>query len=198
VTAIRGGWGIFYNRLDGNQYYGLSGQAPIAYNVGVSNLTLAQIAAANTGRVPSLSSQPGVAPIAPTVYPAQVPWDTVQSASLDLQHTFSSNLVVDVGYTLQYVYHEHLTFDENYIPVGGEWPFNATNLDPTTGGSTSNNLNSNLERAIYPGYGSITVNEFLGHSNYNALTSKVNKAYSHGLACGAAFTYSKAMSTTSY
>ena len=197
-TAIRGGWGIFYNRLDGNQYYGLSGQAPIAYNVGVSNLTLSQIAAANTGTVPSLSSQAGVTPIAPTVYPAQVPWDTVQSASLDLQHTFSSNLVIDLGYSLNYVYHEHLTYDENYIPIGGEWPFNAANLDPTTGGATSNNLNSNLERTLYPGYGSITVNQFLGHSNYNALTSKVNKAYSHGLAFGAAFTYSKAMGTTGY
>jgi hypothetical protein len=197
-TAIRGGWGIFYNRLDGNQYYGLSGQAPEAYQVTVTNLTLNQIAAANTGTVPSLSSQAGVSPIAPTVYPAQVPWDTVQSASAGLQHTFGTNLVVDVGYTLQYVYHEHLTFDENYIPVGGEWPFNAANQDPTTGGSTANNLNSNLERTIYPGYGAITTNEFLGHSNYNALTSSMNKRYTHGLALGAAFTYSKAMGTTSY
>ena len=197
-TAFRGGWGIFYNRLDGNQYYGLSGQAPIAYSVGVSNLTLSQIAAANTGTVPSLSSQAGVTPIAPTVYPAEVPWDTVQSASAGIQHTFGGNLVVDVGYTLQYVYHEHLTYDENYIPIGGGWPFNPANLDPTTGGSTSNNLNSNLERNIYPGYGSITVNQFLGHSSYNALTSTINKRYSHGLSFGTSFTYSKAMGTTSY
>ena len=35
-TAIRGGWGMFYNRLDGNQYYGLSGQAPTAYQQTVS------------------------------------------------------------------------------------------------------------------------------------------------------------------
>jgi hypothetical protein len=197
-TAIRGGWGIFYNRLDGNQYYGLSGQAPIAYNVGVSTLTLAQIAAENTGTVPAISTLQGVTPIAPTVYPAQVPWDTVQSASADLQHTFARNLVIDVGYTLQYVYHEHLTFDENYIPIGTGWPFTASNQDPTTGGATANNLSTNLERTIYPGYGAITVNEFLGHSNYNALTAKANKAYSHGLAFGAAFTYSKAMGTTSY
>jgi len=197
-TALRGGWGIFYNRLDGNQYYGLSGQAPIAYNVGVSNLSLAQIAQADNGSVPAITTQQGVSPIGPTVYPANVKWDTVQSASADLQHTFGNALVMDVGYTLQYVYHEHLTYDENYIPVGGEWPFTQSNLDPTTGGSTSNNLNSNLERTIFPGYGSITVNQFLGHSNYNALTSKLEKRYSHGLAFGAAFTYSKAMGTTGY
>jgi hypothetical protein len=195
-TAIRGGWGIFYNRLDGNQYYPLSGQAPVAYNVGVSNLTLAQIAAANNGSVPAITTQQGVSPISPSAFPAQVPWDTVQSASADIQHTIGNGLVVDVGYTLQYVYHEHIPVtccDINYIPVGGEWPFNGANLDPTTGGSTSNNLNSNLERTLYPGYGAINMASFAGHSSYNALTSKVTKAYSHGLALGAAFTYSKAM-----
>ena len=108
-TAVRGGWGMFYNRLDGNQYYTLSGQAPASYNVGVSNLTLGQIAAQNTGTVPSINSVQGVSPPNPLYsYPAQVPWDTVQSASLGLQHTFGSNLVIDVGYTLQYVYHEHI------------------------------------------------------------------------------------------
>jgi hypothetical protein len=197
-TAFRGGWGIFYNRLDGNQYYGLSGQAPIAYNVGVSTLTLSQIAAQNTGTVPAIGSLQGVTPIAPTVYPAQVPWDTVQSASADLQHTFGTNVVVDIGYTLQYVYNEHLTYDSNYIPIGAGWPFNQANLDPTTTGNTSNNLNANLERTVYPGYGAFTQNAFLGHSNYNALTSKLDKRFSHGLAFGAAYTYSKAMGTTSY
>ena len=33
-TAIRGGFGIFYNRLDGNQVYNLSGQAPLRLHAG--------------------------------------------------------------------------------------------------------------------------------------------------------------------
>ena len=37
-----------------------------------------------------------------------------------------------------------------------------------------------------------------GHSNYNALTSTVEKRLSHGLSLGASFTYSKAMGATSY
>ena len=52
-------WGMFYNRLDGNEYYTgheLSGQPPIAYQQTVSNLSFAQIAAQNTGAPPSLSS----------------------------------------------------------------------------------------------------------------------------------------------
>jgi hypothetical protein len=205
-TAIRGGWGMFYNRLDGNQYYTLSGQAPASYNVGVSNLTLGQIAAQNTGATPSINSVQGVSPPNPLYsYPAQVPWDTVQSASLDMQHTFGTNMVVDVGYTLQYVYNEHIATgccDINYVPIGAGWPFTASNLDPTTGGSTSNSIgsyqNSALLRTVYPGYAAIQQASFAGHSSYNALTSSANKRFSHGLSVGASFTYSKAMGTTTF
>jgi hypothetical protein len=200
-TAVRGGWGIFYNRLDGNQYYGLSGQAPTSYNVGVSALTLGQIAAQNTGAVPSITTQFGVTPVSPQSYPDEVPWDTVQNASLGIQHTFGSNLVVDFGYTLNYVYHEHIAAgccDINSIPIGTGWPFTPKNLDPTTGGATSNSINSNLLRTIYPGYAAINQANFSGHSNYNALTSSVTKRYSHGLSLGSAFTWSRAMGTTTY
>ncbi len=153
-TAFRGGWGIFYNRLDGNQYYPLSGQAPTSYNVGVSQLTLAQLAADNTGTVPAISTQQGVTPFGINSYPNQVPWDTVQSASAGIQHTFGNSLVVDIGYTLNRVYNQHIATgccDINYIPVGTGWPFTTSNLDPTTGGSTSNSINSNLLGSMYPG-----------------------------------------------
>ena len=88
--------------------------------------------------------------------------------------------------------------DINPIPIGAGWPFTASSLDPTTGGATSNSINSNLLRTIYPGYGNINQASFVGHSSYNALTSSVQKRYSHGLALGGSFTYSKAMGLTSY
>src|SRR6202000_3525433 len=83
-AAIRGGWGLFYDRLMGNDVYALSGQAPTSYRETVSNLTFAQIAALNNGTVPSLSSlslplnQPGQS------YPftGTVPRDGTQTASL--------------------------------------------------------------------------------------------------------------------
>ncbi len=200
-TALRGGWGVFYNRLDGNQYYGLSAQAPASYNVGVSDLTLAQIAAQSTSTPPSISTRQGVTPANVQAYPAEVPWDTVQNASVDLQRTLGSSLTLDVGYTHNRVYHQHIgagCCDINYIPIGTGWPFNKANLDPTTAAGTSNNLNTNLERTIYPGYGAINMANFSGHSNYNALTTTVNKRYSKGLSFGVSYTFSRALGTTTF
>ena len=50
-TALRGGFGIYYNRLDGNQVYNLSGQAPYSYSPQVNYTTFAQIAASGNNLV---------------------------------------------------------------------------------------------------------------------------------------------------
>jgi len=84
-TAIRGGWGLFYNRLDGNQVYGMSGQAPSTYAQTVNNITLSQIAAQNTGAPPSFTGL-SLAPLAPNSWTTgHVPFDAVGNASLDIQ-----------------------------------------------------------------------------------------------------------------
>src|SRR6185312_5344197 len=87
-------------------------------------------------------------------------------------------------------------------PLGAGWPFNKAALDPTTSGDKSNSIaqwqNGILQRTIYPGYNAITTRNFLGHTNYNALTVNVNRRYSHGLQWGAVYTFSKALGTTGY
>jgi len=196
-TAIRGGWGMFFNRLDGNEYYVLSGQPPMAYQQTVSNLSFAQIAAQNTGAAPSLSSL-SVAPTAPSAWPANVPWDAVMNASMGVQRSIGSNIVFDVGYTWSYSYNQHVTYDANWIPIGTGWPFTPSNLNPTTAGNTSADIGSIFERKVYSGYGSITESAMIGHTNYNALTATMQKRFSHGLVFGLSYTLSKALGTTSY
>jgi hypothetical protein len=197
TTALRGGAGLFYNRLDGNQYYGLSGQAPTTYQQTVNNVTFAQIATLDGGAPPSLSSL-SIAPISPTAYPKNVPWDKVINASIDIQHTFGANMVASLGYNINYSFDQHLSYDANPIPIGTSWPFTPSNLNPTTTGSTSADVGSIFERTAFPGYGSITENAFWGHANYNAGSATLQKRYSHGLILGVAYTYSKALGTTSY
>jgi hypothetical protein len=100
------------------------------------------------------------------------------------------------------VYHQHIAAgccDINYIPIGTGWPFNQANVDPTTVGTSNvNSLSSDLLRTRYPGYGAINMANFSGHSNYNALTSTLNKRLTHGLAFGVSYTFSRALGTTTF
>ena len=196
--AIRGGFGMFYNRLDGNQVYTSSGQSPIAYQVSVSNVTLASIAAQNTGKPPSLASL-STAPNSPYIWlPRNVPWDKVMNGSLDLQRSFGTNTVVSIGTRWDRGYDQHLLYNPNWIPIGTGWPFTPSNINPTTAGSTSADIGSIFERKIYPGYGQMYSSGFQGSSLYNALTATMNRRLTHGLAVGAAYTFSKAMGVTTY
>ena len=198
TTAIRGGFGMFYNRLDGNQVYSSSGQQPLVYNVSVSNVSLAQIQAQNTGAPPTLASLT-VAPSSPTIWlPSSVPWDKVMNASLEVQRSFGTNTVVSVGTRWDRGYNLHLTYNPNYIPIGTGWPFTPGNINPTTAGNTSTDIGSIFERSIYPGYGSMTSSGFSGESIYDALTATLNRRLSQGVQVGVAYTYSKAMGVTTF
>jgi hypothetical protein len=194
-TAIRGGWGMFFNRLDGNQVYAMSGQAPLVLTANASFTTFAAIAAQNTGPV-NLNTLV-VAPAAPSGWltTGNVPFDTVQNASLDIQRNVGRSTVVDVGYTFNWGYNQKLTYNVNFLPIGTQFPFTPSNVDPTTPNA---DIGTIYERTVYPGYGNITNAAFLGHTNYNALTATLSRRLQHGLAWGASYTYSKAMGTTTY
>jgi hypothetical protein len=199
-TAIRGGWGLFFDRLQGNDVYALSGQAPTSYSETVTNQTFGQIANLNTGSAPALSSIMGLTPNAPGQsfpYTGNIPRDAVQTASLSVQHNIGKGTIITIGYQLDYAYHQPVTYDLNYLPIGTAWPFTPANLSPITTGSTSADIGNNYERTLYPGLGSITGFAWTGHTSYNGLNFTLNRRISHGLAWGMNYTYSKAMGDVS-
>jgi hypothetical protein len=187
-TALRGGFGIFYNRLDGNQVYNLSGQAPVSYTPTVSYTTFAQIASSGNNLVFGPSTE--------YMWPSgNIPWDRAQNASLNLQRSIGRSMVLDVGYTGDWGYNQQLSYDINPIPIGTRAPFNPANADATNGGKSLPDI---LLRTIYPGFNTINGYAHLGTSNYNALTASLQHRITHGLAFGAAYTYSKALGVTTF
>lgn len=188
-TALRGGFGIFYNRLDGNQIYNLSGQAPFAYTPTVAYTTFAQIAASGNNLV--------IGPSGPTMWPSDknVPFDRVQNTSLNIQRSIGAGTVLDVGYTGNWAYNQNVNSNINGIPIGTRAPFTAKNADPTNGNKSLPDI---FLRSVYPGYNGITDHLLAGHTNYHALTASLQRRFSHGLAWGAAYTFSKSLGTLSY
>jgi hypothetical protein len=187
-TAIRGGFGVFYNRLDGNQVYNLSGQAPFAFTPVVRYTTISQIAASGNNLV--------IGPSAPNTWPqTEVPYDRAQNASLEVQRQIGAGSVLTVGWVGNWGYNQRLSYDVNAIPLGTRAPFNMANADPTNGNKS---LPDTFLRTKFPGYNAITQQNFLGHTNYEALQVSFNRRFSHGLAWGLAYTWSKSLGTTSY
>ena len=90
-TALRGGFGIYYNRLDGNQVYALSGQAPYAFTPQIIYTTFSQMASAGSALV--FRTQATI-----TMWPkGNIPWDRAQNASLGIQRSLTHNLAVTLG-----------------------------------------------------------------------------------------------------
>jgi hypothetical protein len=187
-TALRGGFGIFYNRLDGNQVYNLSGQPPVVYQPQVNFATFDQIAASGG----SLVFGPGTFYMWPS---GNIPWDRTQNASLNIQRQLPGSMVLDVGYTGDWEYNQQLSYDVNPIPIGTRAPFNSKNADATNGNKT---LPDVLLRTVYPGYNTLNSYAHKGHTNYNAMTVQLQRRFSRGLAFGVAYTWGHALGTTSY
>ncbi|HKE25308.1 MAG TPA: carboxypeptidase-like regulatory domain-containing protein [Bryobacteraceae bacterium] len=184
-TALRGGYGVFFNRLDGNQVYNLSGLPPYAYTPQVNYTTTTAISQSGGGLV--------YGPPTITAWPTQqIPWNYVENASLDLQHTFGSWLA-DIGYTLNLTRHSNLSYDINALPLATY--FQPSSLDPTNGNKPLPDI---LLRTGFPGYNTINQYHEIGTANYNALNVQLQRRFSQGLALGAAYTYSKAMGVTAF
>ncbi|MBM3761267.1 MAG: carboxypeptidase regulatory-like domain-containing protein [Acidobacteria bacterium] len=188
-TAIRGGAGLFYDRVQGNPTMGLLGNPPTIFNPTVYNGTLESLAAtdgngilAPTGTVTSMAGrqQP------PTTY----------NFSFGVQHQVSKTLMLDTSYVGSVS--NHLLWARNINPV--PWRANHLDINPenqdrslTTGARP---LPANFLRPIQ-GYGNINLFEFASNSNYHSLQFSTGQRFRNGVNWAFAYTFSKALGTAS-
>jgi hypothetical protein len=182
-TVIRGGGGIFFDRLEGNPTMGALSNPPTLFTPTQYYGTLTDIAAqvnsgllAPNGSVSSLGS-PGHTTAA-------------YNFSLSVQHQFSHSSIAEVSYvgTLG----RHLIWQRNInpVPLGANFlSVHPENRDPTT---TNTALSSNFLRPIQ-GYGNINLYEFAGTSNYNSVQASFSQRFRRGITFGASYTFSKVL-----
>jgi carboxypeptidase family protein len=188
-TALRGGWGVYFDRLDGNQVYSMSGQPPVGYQPTAYYGNISNLASAG-----GLIGPPGI-----TMWSGKTPIPQSRSASLGVQQNIGWGTVLDVAYQLTQGIHRYYLRNLNPVPLGAD--FSAQYLDPTQ--AISNPLNpphlpAAFQRPNYPGFGDINEHDFGASSNYNALQVAVRHRLQHGFTFGLSFAWSRAMAVTSF
>jgi len=195
-TALRGGFGIFYNRAHSVDNIGASGvgqgpqaappsfKAPIFLNTTIETLTSAQAI-----------YTPQTVVGGPLDYPAA----STNHWSFGIQQDLGRSMVLEVAYVGNVAHHFFGTvLDQNAVPPFTTWtPTDGPN--PKFFGPTSSNggkgafYSANIIRSMvgYRGLSSIPSFTYKGNGNYNALQAQLNKRMSRSLQFGVNYTWSK-------
>jgi len=184
--VLRGGFGLFYDRPDGNTTFSTPNNPPIATS---QNLFNGQLATLGQG---GLSLQP-----TPTMYTfqyeAKVPSSWQWQAGI--QKSLPLGMVGDVTYVGNHGYNRMGAFQGggrlllNAVDIGAAYL--AAKQDPTLGTSTipgKTAYATNLLRP-YPGIGPIEQNTTAFWDTYHSLQFNVNRRFANGFSFGANYTY---------
>jgi hypothetical protein len=185
--VLRAGAGVFYDRFQGNETFDMLTNPPTTLAPTLVNGTIAGI---NPNQV--LFAAFGLNAFS---FEGKVP--TVYNYSLGVQTKLPYELVLDMSYVGSVSRHLLQRLNINPIPYGATFTDqNPQNQDPTKTctipGSCA--LDADFIRR-YQGFGSITLHQMGGTSNYNSLQVGLNRRFAKGLFFGLAYTWSKALAT---
>lgn len=187
--ALRGGFGIFYDRF-GIAYESATSagvgplmapptfQAPVYYNTTFSQLLNAQ------GFLSPQSVFSGTAYKNPSAY----------NWSVGIQRDLGQGLILDIAYVGNVAHHKFTQVDINGVAPYTDWtPASGANpayIDPTSGGKAF--YTANLMRPIV-GYGVINASCSCGEANYNSLQTQLNRRIGRRLQFGVNWTWSRTL-----
>jgi hypothetical protein len=198
-TILRGGFGIFYERLQGNDIYGLSNSnlpyeyTPSANNVYYDTPTCSWESTASTAN-PANCGSPQSLPI----YPASLTiLDTTYRApgaamySLGVQHELRPSVITVVQYVGNLGWHQSLNINQNVFPLNTSdtlrSEFASGTLPAATYPAGANQL------ATYQGYGTINEETNTTNNTYNGLQASIRLQNRWGLSGEMDYTYSHAI-----
>lgn len=189
-TILRGGFGMFFERVQGNDVYNAALNPPFAYQPSATNVYFSNPnTSALTGQTTSQ-----IFPSVVTNIKYDYPPPGTASYSLGLQREVAPSVVAQLQYVGSSGWDQNNDRSINTLPLTD--PTNLADPYDKRRGVANGSLNANLWR-IFPGFSSITQEENETHFNYNSLQAGVRMENKHGLTVTLAYTYSHNISNVS-
>jgi hypothetical protein len=175
-TVLRGGFGVFYERIQGNDIYPTETNTPVAFNPTATNV---QFSNPSVSAITGLSSPTPYFPASLASLALTYPSPGTAEFSLGIQQQLAPSIIAVVQYVGTTGWHQDIGSDINTLPLDS----------PNREGVASGTYNSNLAR-IFPGFSNI--NQFLNNTNqrYNSLQAGLQVQNKHGLSVQFAYTWS--------
>jgi len=183
-TVVRGGFGIMYERIQGNDMYNAGPNIPFSLQVNSSNVEMnnPNIALATGAAVTRPILPAGITGLAVDNYKLPVSYQY----SVGVQHSLSTKTVLSVSYVGNQGRHQN---DYRNINLPTDTPAVLTAL--------ANGSNYNIAPGLlYPGFNSIKQAENEANTHYNGLQIDLNSQLSHDLNLRAFYTLSRAVDPT--
>jgi hypothetical protein len=178
--AVRAGAGLFYNRAS----LGISGSgtAPTVYTPIVYYSYMTDL--------PSLTSSEVFSPVSGTIYNPRQQVEVAHNLNFSVQHDIGFSTALTLSYVGSFDRHAAETISVNNIPYQAY--ANPANVFNNT------EINANFLRTTYPGMGTESYSTSgLSSLNYNSAQLLLQHRVSRGLFFSVAYTFSKALGSTS-
>jgi Carboxypeptidase regulatory-like domain len=182
-TILRGGFGIFFDRPQGNMVFDMISNAPGVLNSRLDWGRLQDLNAASGDPFPTLS-------LNPTAFGFMPP--RVSQWNVGVQHKLVEEITLDVAYVGSSSTDLLRQVQINALPFGAT--FQPQNQDPTrvpssVPGATA--LPNDFLRP-YPGYGGIRMWDYSGYGDYKALQTSATRRFNRGFMLSGFWVWSKA------
>ncbi|WP_263350035.1 TonB-dependent receptor [Acidicapsa acidisoli] len=201
-TVLRGGFGTFYERMQGNDIYGLANSnLPFEYTPSVNNVYYdnphcswsSTASTANPSNCLSVSNLP-ILPASLTTLDTTYKAPATAQFSLGIQHELQPSLIWVLQYVGNLAWHQNVDVNLNNFPI------NTPNIIRQTAagfnGLTFKNPGLANAYRTYAGYGGISQEENTTNGTYNGFQTGLRAQNKHGLSGEVDYTYSHVIDLT--
>src|SRR5262245_2679133 len=179
-TALRGGAGIFFERIrQNNAYFDGLGNPPLTYTPSLSSGNI-------SGLGPALVESGARFPVTIRAIDPEGKIPTIYSWSLGVQHEMAAKIGVEIGYVGNVARHMMYQRDIGQLPLG-------TTIAP---GFLAAVNNTNEAVRPFKGYNGVNFVEFGASSNYHALQTRVGRRFGSNFTFNVNYTWGKAIDET--